>query len=370
MKHRAYVYDRGGKDRIGELTQKMLVRWDRDRDDISAATVTVDNPNSDCTDLLNKIEPGRHELVIFRNGKRVWEGPITLPTFDRYSVSIEAHDVWHYSYRTIMHRAYNNAYPHISSAVSRVTNILRQELVRKETLDPPINVLPHYRPYEIPGVARTSRSTKKYESTVWEEIDDMAAKGGIDYTAVGRATLVWDTHMPLSTTRVVTEKDFTNDITVSAYGMELATRTAVTDGLGRYGVAGGIDPYYGEWEVLNTAYQENEVDPTAQHIPQRDLDAQAKRNLVGRVPTPVVVRVPDNSSLTPAAVEELFDFLVPGVWVPLRASSTVRQVEQMQKIDSLRFEETEAGEAVTIVMSPAPGSSPLGDDAADQPEDE
>lgn len=365
MKHHVYLYDRGGRNRIDELTDLSLVRWDRVRDDISASNIVVSNPGQQCSKTLAAIEPGRHELVVFRGTRRVWEGPITLLTYDKYSVTVEAKDPWHYTYRTIMRSAHDNAYPNVTSAIQRIKGIMESEMVRMERLDPPINVMPFFTPIDMEGSARTSRSTMRYESTVWEEVDDMAAKGGIDYTAVGRSLLVWDTHMPLSTSRMLTEEDFTNDVHVTSYGMELATYAAVTDGRGRWGSAGGTDDYYGLWEVLDTAYQDQDVtDEDFQEIPKAELVAQAARNLTGRNPTPVVVRIPDNSSLTPKAVEELIDFLVPGVFFPLRSTSTVRRIEQMQKLDNLRFEETPDGETVSVTLSPAPGQSVLGNDDA------
>jgi hypothetical protein len=98
---------------------------------------------------------------------------------------------------------------------------------------------------------------------------------------------------------------------------------------------------------------------------QKGLVDQAKRNIAHRWPTPLIVRVPDNSSLSPLCAIG-FQQLIPGVWVPLRASGTPRVVTQWQKLDSVTVDVDEKGEKVQVVLSPAPngGADPDADDAA------
>jgi hypothetical protein len=57
---------------------------------------------------------------------------------------------------------------------------------------------------------------------------------------------------------------------------------------------------------------------------------------------------------------------VPGVWIPLRATETIREVSQWQKLDSMDVEQNASGEKITVVMSPAPnaGQDPDADAAA------
>ena len=95
------------------------------------------------------------------------------------------------------------------------------------------------------------------------------------------------------------------------------------------------------------------------------LTEQAARNISGRFPTPLIVRVPDNSSLSPECAVG-FQQLVPGVWVPLRASGTCRIVTQWQKLDSVTVDVDDSGEKVSVVLSPAPnnGQDPDADQAA------
>jgi hypothetical protein len=367
----AFIYDRGGAQRLSRLGPFTSVEWSRERDAISEAIVTVVEPSGSCCDAIQNIHVGRHELVIFRDGVRVWEGPITLLTHTRTTVTIRANDICHYLSRTIMRRAYDNRYAKKNSKVAlvttRMTNILLTELARKEALDPPINVLPYLTVRTNSKGAKTSRYTKKYQKNVWEEMDSLAWRAGLDYVAVGRRLILNDVHVPLGKTPVLSQKDFLDELVVSSYGMELATRSAVTDGDGHWAAVGGVDPFYGEVELLHSLYDvsvrpADPAKPTKKELAAlaKSMTSQAQRNMSGRYPTPVVVRIPDNSSLDPNTALTIDD-LVPGVRVPLRVDLACLRLEQEQKLDKVTVKQDKNGESITITLSPSPGETPWDD---------
>lgn len=365
--HEAFLYDRGGKDRLGSLGNMDRVQWERIRDEISSASVRITSRGLVCDTTLGLAAAGRTELVIFRGGIRVWEGPVTHIAYQGTGVEITARDVGHYVYRTAMTKEYDNRYPRIGKVTTRIHRILMDELVRMEAQDPPVNVRPHIVLHEAAGDAKTSSRTLPYQMTVYEHMDTMAARGGLDYTIVGRALHLWDTHDALGTTATVTESDFIGDVVITEYGMELATVSIITDGKGRAGISGKADPYYGLVEVLDTAYDESsgedwdeattEPDPPS----VKEMKSQAAKILAGRNPAPTVVRVPDNSTLNPNGVLTIED-LVPGVFIPLRADLPGRSLSQMQKLDRMTVEETKDGETINVVMSPAPNQASNGED--------
>ena len=345
------IYDRGGMTRLGVIDPLSSVQWSRVRDDISFGNITTTQPTMQCLQLLEQVEPNRHELVIYRGNERVWEGPITLVVYRRDSVDIEARDVMHYAYRTVMRASYNNNYPNIVTTTQRAVNVLNGELARKEALVPPINVLPHLLALHEPDDSKTSRGTAPSQSTVFEDIDSMAAKAGLDYTVVGRSIVLFNTDTPLGRTAQVTEDDFIGEVRVTAYGMEHATKAWVNDGMGNIGIAGvDVDPYYGEWEILDSAYDEEKGTdaPTV-----AELFSQAQRNLVGRNPVPLTVKVPDGSRLNPNGTLTIAD-LVPGVRIPLRATLTARVVNQEQKLTLVKVTEGPDGEVIEVSMTQAP----------------
>jgi hypothetical protein len=186
--HRAFLFDRGGERRIGELGPLTQVRWGRSRDDTSIGNVFIRTPSSECGRVIAEAEPGRHELVIYRAGVRVWEGPITRTDENGTHIEVDAKDITHYLNRTIMRQGYDNSYPKIAYATERVRKIITQEVGRKEALSPPVNIIKHLRITTHKKTAKTSRRTVPYEKYVFEDLDTLAAKGGIDYTVVGRSS--------------------------------------------------------------------------------------------------------------------------------------------------------------------------------------
>jgi hypothetical protein len=359
--HRAFLYDRGGEHRISEIYPLQRVRWERVRDDVSTANVYSPLPDPRCIPAISQAEPGRHEIVIFRDNARVWEGPVTLTTEAGRAVTYDARDVGHYCGRTIMRSAYSNKYPKVAQATERLEFIIRHELARKEALSPSINVLAHLDVRTLPGSAKTSRVTKKYQHYVLDEMEHLAWKGGIDYTVVGRRIIINDVDDNIGEGPMITEADFLGEVAITTYGMELATYSAVSDGQGHWAAFGGTDPYYGQIELLHATFDEEKDSEAATTMSVKEMTKQAERNMKGRYPAPVVLRVPQNSTLDPTAASALMDYLIPGVRFVVRATNTYRQLEQVQKLDRVVFEETEAGERINVTLSPAPGQTPWDD---------
>lgn len=353
----AELFDRGGQVRIGPLEGVVRIQWRRVRDDKSYAKVNLTSPTPECvSSVLSKLEAARTELVIYRGSRRVWEGPVNRVAWKRNEIEIVANDIVEYVDKTVMRDGYDNTYPNVTSVLNRMSTILNGELQRKELINPPINVLPHVRTFPTPEDARTSRKTLPWEYTVFEHLEQLAWRGGLDYTALGRSLMLWDTHSePFGRSQTVTAEDFLGDTIITSYGSQTVTFAAVTDGMGNVGTAGGTDPYYGLIEILDTAYDEekDEGDPPTSD----EMASQAERNMAGRLPTPTVVRVPDGSRVNPRSTALDLDHLVPGMWVPLRADLPGKTLTQMQKIDEVRVQYLpDEGESFAVTLSPAPNS--------------
>ena len=368
--HTAELFDRGGRKKIGSLGPLARVKWERRRDDISVAQIWIATVDKACAEVLRLAETNRTELVIFRGNKRVWEGPVNRIAYQGSSVEIEAKDLMYYVQRTIMHNEYDSRYPNVELVLDRVQRIMTAELARKEALDPSANLLNHvryiYADTESGATdSRTASHTMPYEMTVFQHVDNFAWRGGLDYTVVGRSIMFFDVHTRIGQTPMVTGDDFIGDPVITQYGAELTTYVAMTDGKGHFGAAGypategkpfGVDPYYGEWEVLHQAYDENAStpDPEDDNEPSvAEMTSQARRSYVQGMRPAVVVRIPDNTRLNPKGVLTIED-LVPGVWIPLTATLPGRTLSQMQKLDNMTVEETgDKGEEIKVTLSPA-----------------
>lgn len=366
--HRAYIMDRGGTRRIGELVDITQVNWDRRRDETSEGGVFIQGGAcSRQARTLEMIEPQRHELVLFRGSERVWEGPIGRVGWHSNWVEVAAKDVTAYPFARPLSKVWDNTFEGAGATevVTRLEEIFDYEMTTPatfladdgvtlvtmpawEALDPPANVLPHMVFHHFVNEARTAAATTPFQMTVGEHLDNYAQSGGIDYTTVGRAIHVWDVSRSIGQTRTLTEADFYGEVIVTAYGADFASYAFTVSQDGRYGGAGANSDYYGPWARMFTVYDEDES-----RVPsQADLNSQAKRNLTGRNPVPVEVRVPDGSGVRLSAGLGIND-LVPGVRVPLRATLNARRLSQTQKIDVVKVQETADGETIQLTLLPA-----------------
>lgn len=368
----AFIYDRGGETRRGEVKPIAHLQWTRKRDDISTALITTNGFGDDNGQLLREIRTWRHEIVIYRDGVRVWEGPIVRIEWDVDKVVIEAHDVMAYVYRRIMRRGYNDSYRVVEgiqlglhTVVYRARQIIMDALGRD---DP--NVLAYLTALMFSDDAKTSRIVPAYIKSAWQEIDDLAATAGLDYTVMGRRIVLNDTHRAVGRLAEMGDGDFSEPPKVTEYGMQAANEFAVTNNDGVYGIAtrltyiAGVPviPEEGMIEQIASSYGESSgVVSESMTAAQRaalvaTLKAQAERNISHRWPAPVLVRIPDNATLFPE-VNVSINELIPGVWIPLRAGKSLRTVTQLQKLDAVTvIQGGGQAEKISVTMGPAPAA--------------
>ena len=123
------------------------------------------------------------------------------------------------------------------------------------------NVLPYLTAMEFPDDATGVPDRRGLVPDGWEEIDDLAATAGLDYTTVGRRILLWDTHRPIGRLPEMRDGDFSDSPIVTEYGMQLANFFAVTNGSGVVGWTSeqkGMVPY-GPVEQLASSYSDSDV---------------------------------------------------------------------------------------------------------------
>jgi hypothetical protein len=264
-----------------------------------------------------------------------------------------------------MRQGYNDSYRILNGQqIGMKTVVERASRIIKNCLayDDP-NILAHLTTIEYSDDARQSRVVQDYTKTAWEEIDDLAAHAGLDYCTVGRRIILWDTHRPVGRLPEMRDGDFSDSPIVTEYGMSAANYFGVTNNSGVWGAheEDKSDHQSTGWiEQLASAYGESEAPAEARELSRKDrerleenLTEQAHRNIEGRWPPPLVVRIPDNSTLSPD-LNLGINQIIPGVWLPLRATNTVREVAQWQKLDAMEVEQTSQGERITVTMSPAP----------------
>lgn len=362
----AHIYDKGGLKRLMTLDPVTKLTWGRVQDDISSANVRLTAPNKECLAGLERLRPLRHELVLTQGGRRVWEGPITLYKERSNSIEIGARDVLFYTNRAAIEKVYrsSNNFGGTEPVPSRLERIILGEMARFETTAAPVNVVTHVHAIVDDETARTSRSNLPYERYVWEELDEMAWRNGVDYTVAAREIYIHDTDHALGTLRPFSEADFGSPVELAIYGVELATRAIVTDRMGRHAEAGVIeDDYYGRVELLHGTYYDapgEEADDQS-HVPIEEMQAQARRDFAPRYPLPMVLRVPENNTLNLDTYRELGHELIPGVRIPLSITTPVRSTSLLMKLRSMKVTEDETGVYVEVTIVPASEAEGFGD---------
>lgn len=397
--HTAHIFDRGGRKRIGPLVNLSTVRWSRHRDNTSEAIVRIDGAHcDDNAQIINEARTHRHEMVIYRGQERVWEGPLHRITTGSSHAEFVAHDVSEYLFAQPLTRAWENSTlpdgtTRSTTVTGRIGEIIEYEFSHGRTefypdtmpdaaadvaawaaaggtytavaggwdihmpafesddIWPSVNILDHLDVRHFPNEARTAMDTIAYETTVGAHLQSLARQNGIDFTTLGRKILIWDTSRNLGVLPTMTEPNFAENVIVTEYGSDHAQVAYSVGQNGSYGAALSLKNlgYYGPWTNMYTIYNEDGT-----RIPsQNELNSQARRNLSGRTPAPIEVRIPDNSSIF-LPPEIPFNWLVPGVQVPLRATLNFRQLAQQQKIDSITvIESGQSGETITGTLTPA-----------------
>lgn len=353
-RHTAWIYDQGGQKEIAQIHHPASIKYNRVRDDPSSATVKVLPEFRDRQlQTLQEIEPGRHELTIFRGDDLAWVGPVNIPTMsNEYDMfELDAVDITRYLDRMAVENAYDNTASKVDYVVNRLEKILRTEIAQ-QGVDADWNLLEHLHFYVEDGDARTAMRTEKMSMTILDHLDDLAARNGIDYTVIGRELHIWDTsRAAVGVGPTLTRDDFLSEPKTKKFGSELATRVIATDGQGGYGVAGGRDRYYGKWDIVVQAY---DAETDAKKPTPAELAAQANLSLKGRNPTPMQVSLSANSQLNPKS-PLTWDQLVPGLHVPVRLMRGDRPVQQMLKLQDVTVEDNAKGETITLSLYPASG---------------
>jgi len=345
-----FVTDRGGRRRIGAFPKVADLTWERVRDDISGAVVNLIDVKGDVLDLIREMRTVRHELEIVRNGRTVWEGPITLIEADEQQVRISAKDVLWYASRTRLEQAIDHAYPNIGNSIDVVEEVLLQCYGAPDPYG--YNCGDYLTPITGPDDPQTATSVPAYTQTVWEILDKFGEDGGVDYTVVGRRIIWWDVQYRAATMRPLTDKDFLGRLTTVEYGSELCVRGTVvnSEGVMRDAVAAQewID-YYGMIDKVQ-ASQDSDGDGQADTV----VITSAERMVSQGIPAPVRVRVPDNVPLS-LDTDLTFDDLIPGTWAQITAANTARPMSAWHKLD--RVSVTFDGGVERVMVSFIPGTA-------------
>jgi len=338
--HAVQILDRGGAV-VATASVLTEVEWTRTLDAVSSARAVI-NPDGDCCNRLGRLSTWAHRLVVFRDNRYVWDGPITGISWSLGQVEIQAQDVLAWLDRRVIHESRTFT----SVDLAEVAVWLIEDGYAPD--DPGHTV-------EVVGKAGITGS-RAYTRNVGQTGDHLAqlAEAGIDFTAIGSKILLLPEDHLVSVGRL-SDADLPEGLDVAEDGAALVSRWVVagSEESGAIGEYGGVDPYYGLHERF---VEMSEITDNASATEA----ARARRR--ASLPVPVVVDT-QQVTISPLAAIDV-PSLVPGWCLDVTSAGTCRTVRQRLKITGLRVVETggdgdnPGGESVQVQVAATGAETP------------
>lgn len=336
-KNVAWLYDKSGTRAIAPLDNATRLNWGRKKNAISEASLYVaTGTHGQCCSVLGSIGTWGHSIVVFRDGRRVWEGPITNIKWQRGGVAIGAHDVLGWSMVKTTHEARL-----VEAPGYRAVDEMYDDVGRVfSTHDP--NVLAH-RVVLGPGTGPlVTRDVKAYAGYYDDQLNEMA-KGGANYTVVGRRIVLWpDGYLMGRAAPLLPAQHMTGDVEVEENGFDLTTHVTFVNDEGVYGTApsSAVHGFYGQVE-RSEAFTGTD---------SATLAASAETYLQDHFPVPLKVNVPAGSVLSCDAPYSI-DELVPGTVIPVKVDTGLcKRVDDTPELTAVEVSDGADGEKVAITL--------------------
>lgn len=345
---------------ITEITGIIQLYWERTIDDFSEARVRFRPQKGDdcCSKLAPKwdskgklidagIWPWSHEIIIFRDGEPVWSGPVfsydetVTPNEDTDFIQINARDHLAWLDRRVIH----TKLPFGGTALHDLVDIARFIILDAFGTRDNIGITAANLPVYPPSGRKGNRTTRPKEARAGDELREVA-RGGIDFTCVGRQIIVKGVRRdPKIGAPELRNRDFQAGVEIRIVGAEAATvgyavgkqPTEPPDNpppppIGEAYAPGvpsqpgdvnrGIHPYWGLIEALTNA---SETDS------KKFLDWMAAELVDENMPPPRSLSVPAGSMLSPEANVSVHE-LIPSRHFKLTIKGTCSSLSQYMRL--------------------------------------
>lgn len=343
--YRATMLKRGGRVTVFDLPPAAVtgVTWERRVNEVAETSVTLAKPAGarDRLAPLGKLEPWACELALWRIPARgiaqlVSVGPYTNYTENSTQITLLGRDLTAWWAKRAVHTDYSFT---DCRDLAEIARFLINDAIAPD--DP--GMLEYLRFY--PTGISAKRAGAGNRLMLDAEMSDLAGLG-LDWTTVGRRIVLsgdlagqWPHVARLGAVH------FTADVEVEAAGDETLTRVwkSGSDDSGALGYAGGVDGALGLLETTDSddALTDNATARTA-----------ARVALASAYPTPLYVRVPDDSGLTSDAPVTL-EQLIPGVGIHVTVDGYVRPVAELQRLTRVAGAwDRDSGETIAVSLAP------------------
>lgn len=332
----AVVRIAGATEQDTPLHDVSSAKWSRLLDGQGEAEVTVPIRNRSCCESFGDVRPWSHELALYRSGKLVWEGPIVIVDDSRTNseISFTARDVTAWLGKRRIHFGYNY------TTATDLTTIAGQAV--RDAIGPrDPDLLRHL--IEYPAGVVAQRQVPANRVIALDEINDLA-RVGLNYTASGRAIILFSETVPLGNLGTLTDEHFQGGLNLQWNGLVAANDVVV---IGE-GVAGQFAVDGGAYGLLEAAVKSDGT------IDQQAADSSARLYVGLSFPPPLIISANSSGVLRSRAPVVIND-LIPGVQVTLVARGNCGSVTQNMRLEKLQVEWSDDGETVSVGFAPVVG---------------
>ena len=331
------------------------IRWERIRDDASAARVYI--LNDGCCDEVGDMRTVINLLHIYRDDELVWVGPIIRIEYEFLRTEVYAEDfLW-----VAKNRVLDQGYDHTANGAINVQ--IGIDLLNAGTFAPygdqwdqVNNLVPRFGPDDSISFGQVNN----FQVTTFQRLDWLAAYSSLDYTVIGREIHWWDVNYRWIDIDPITEQDMSKYPRIVEYGNEAATRVVRTDGGGYAGQARAnlafLTQYPTDVDELLSSQEQAEAGTNIQPSPATlaNWALSAGKALEDALPPVVSVRVPENSTLLPSCTWDI-NTVMCGSWFDLTVSGLCRPIDgQLFRLRRMVVTQDLDGERVEISCDPAP----------------
>lgn len=333
-----FVAHRSGAPLLAKLEAVTGGRWERVMDDISSAEIQMDMANlpADCVSIVQGLTRWAYEIVIFRDGVRVWTGPVqdVLPQGQNLTITAKDKMAW----TTVRVISSNLSYPEPGEEAATVFNDLVNNAMSADS---------------VPGLVATATPTglrvvRDYTFNppqyAWEAIEELA-RTAVDFTMIGPTMVAGSFVVPTSPVSVLTSQAFAQLPSSPLLASNVATQWYVTgdpdqDLLASYG---GIDPVIG---LVQRIAQEDDI------LDQESLDQNAKTRWE-LTSSPLIG---ESSFVLAAEAPWPVELIVPGCVVDVRFYETLFPIVGRHRLKRASFTWSAGGdgpaETVEVTLEP------------------
>lgn len=307
---RVMLLTRGARSLVTEVSGAVSGSFTRVRVDTSELRMQCNiggRPDAPDCGPWAEARPWAHEILVMRDGRDAWCGPITEIALGVEKVDVVGADptAW-YDRRRVPDLAFTGADP------VDIVAALHEAAMAPDPID---NFLLDLHPTSI-------RTDRTYDGAEHEYVSDAIkelADTYIDWTMFSRTLIVTgDDAFAADGYLLITDEMWSTPPTIKERGNEQATRVVVKGKDGLVGVATAPQSYIDFYGLLERVFEETALED------QASVDASAQARLAVLM-EPLYIEPPSGATLVPSAPIR-FDLLIPGITVRVQSTATCRTI--------------------------------------------